>query len=320
VNLDYLENTMKKNQVVLSVAIVCSALFIVGAIESSVTVFSIGDSTMALYDTSNNNQQRGWGQMLPQFFDNEVTVVDAARGGRSSKSFYDEGLWSAVINQVKTGDYVFIQFAHNDEKTDTAYYTDPWTSYTDYLTRYVTETRARGGIPVFFTPICRRYFGADGKITATGQQIATFSPIIIVRGGQTLSIRLYAWCSTASKYFTSKSMSISGTTSIDTLFSTSVKELKSEKPASYVLFQNYPNPFNPSTTIEYQIPSGGTHNFVSLQVFDILGREVATLVNGTKPPGNHSVQWNAEKISSGVYFYCFHIGSFTETKKLLLLK
>jgi hypothetical protein len=154
----------------------------------------------------------------------------------------------------------------------------------------------------------------------TGQQIATFSPIIIVRGGQTLSIRLYAWCSTASKYFTSKSMSISGTTSIDTLFSTSVKVLKSEKPASYVLFQNYPNPFNPSTTIEYQIPSGGTHNFVSLQVFDILGREVATLVNGTKPPGNHSVQWNAEKISSGVYFYCFHIGSFTETKKLLLLK
>jgi lysophospholipase L1-like esterase len=160
---------MKNKRALFYAAIMSSALFIFGALESSVTVFTIGDSTMALYDTSNNNPQRGWAQMLPQFFDNGVTVVDAARGGRSSKSFYDEGLWSAVISQVKTGDYVFIQFAHNDEKTDTAYHTDPWTSYTDYLTRYVTDTRARGGIPVFFTPICRRYFGSDGKITATGQ-------------------------------------------------------------------------------------------------------------------------------------------------------
>jgi hypothetical protein len=91
-------------------------------------------------------------------------------------------------------------------------------------------------------------------------------------------------------------------------------------PASYSLFQNYPNPFNPSTTIEYQIPSGGTQNFVSLRVFDVLGHEAATLVNGTKQPGTYSVQWNAENIPCGVYFYRLHVGSFTETKKLLLLK
>jgi uncharacterized repeat protein (TIGR02543 family) len=139
-----------------------------GALNTSVTVYTIGDSTMAPYDTSNNNPQRGWAQMLPQFFSQDVAVVNAARGGRSSKSFYNEGLWSAVINQVNPGDYVFIQFAHNDEKTDTAYHTDPWTSYIDYLTRYVTETRARGGIPVFFTPIVRRYFDGTGHITATG--------------------------------------------------------------------------------------------------------------------------------------------------------
>ncbi|RPI06438.1 MAG: rhamnogalacturonan acetylesterase, partial [Ignavibacteriae bacterium] len=160
---------MNKKRVLWIGLVACSTLAMFGALDSPVTVFTIGDSTMAPYDTSNNNPQRGWAQMLPQFFDNGVTVVNAARGGRSSKSFYNEGLWSAVITQVKSGDYVFIQFAHNDEKTDTAYQTDPWTSYSDYLTRYATETRAKGGIPIFFTPICRRYFGADGKITATGR-------------------------------------------------------------------------------------------------------------------------------------------------------
>jgi pectin methylesterase-like acyl-CoA thioesterase/lysophospholipase L1-like esterase len=160
---------MKRNKIIAFSMIAIATILTIGAMGTSVTVYTIGDSTMAPYDTSNNNPQRGWAQMLPQFFDGQVTVVNAARGGRSSKSFYNEGLWANVISQVKTGDYVFIQFAHNDEKTDTTYHTDPWTSYTDYLTRYVTETRARGGIPVLFTPICRRYFGGDGLITATGQ-------------------------------------------------------------------------------------------------------------------------------------------------------
>ena len=137
--------------------------------QGTVTIYTIGDSTMAPYDTSNNNPQRGWCQVLSQFFNSNISIVDAARGGRSSKSFYNEGLWQTVINQVQPGDYVFIQFAHNDEKTDTAYQTFPWTSYTDYLTRYITETRAKGGIPILFTPIVRRYFGGDGLITATGQ-------------------------------------------------------------------------------------------------------------------------------------------------------
>jgi lysophospholipase L1-like esterase len=137
--------------------------------QQHITIYTIGDSTMAPYDTSNNNPQRGWGQVLSQFFTSDVSVVDAARGGRSSKSFYNEGLWQAVVNQVQPGDYVFIQFAHNDEKTDTAYQTDPWTSYQYYLSLYINETRAKGGIPVLFTPIVRRYFGGDGLITATGQ-------------------------------------------------------------------------------------------------------------------------------------------------------
>jgi len=97
-------------------------------------------------------------------------------------------------------------------------------------------------------------------------------------------------------------------------------------PSQYTLFQNYPNPFNPSTTIKYEIPlspfsqKGGQGGFVSLKVYDILGRIVATLVNGIESAGEHTIQWNAGNIPSGVYFYKLSAGNFMETKKLLLLK
>ena len=89
------------------------------------------------------------------------------------------------------------------------------------------------------------------------------------------------------------------------------------EPASYTLSQNYPNPFNPSTTISFSIPAKW---FVSLKVYDILGREVAVLVSEQLSAGNHSRLWNAEGLPSGVYFYRLQAGSFTETKKLILLR
>jgi hypothetical protein len=88
-------------------------------------------------------------------------------------------------------------------------------------------------------------------------------------------------------------------------------------PAQYILKQNYPNPFNPSTTIEYTIPQ---QSFVTIKIFDLLGREVAQMVNQKKDAGSYSVTWNASAISSGVYFYSLEAGSFTQTRKLLLLK
>ncbi|MBI2418509.1 MAG: T9SS type A sorting domain-containing protein [Ignavibacteriales bacterium] len=140
---------------------------------TNIKIFLIGDSTMCLYDTTNNNPQRGWGQMLPQFFNSSATIVNAAAGGRSSKSFYEEaGKWNTVISQVQPGDYVFIQFAHNDQKDPVLYpgfHTDPGSTYDQYLTAYVNETRAKGGIPVLFTPVCRFYFDSNGLITASGQ-------------------------------------------------------------------------------------------------------------------------------------------------------
>ncbi|MGD0591693.1 MAG: T9SS type A sorting domain-containing protein [Bacteroidota bacterium] len=88
-------------------------------------------------------------------------------------------------------------------------------------------------------------------------------------------------------------------------------------PASFILAQNYPNPFNPSTTIKFQIPSKG---FVTLKIYDIIGREVATLVNGFQEAGNYTVQWSAANLSSGVYWYRLTAGTFVQTNKMLLLK
>jgi hypothetical protein len=86
---------------------------------------------------------------------------------------------------------------------------------------------------------------------------------------------------------------------------------------SFQLEQNYPNPFNPDTKIQYQVSSNSQ---VSLKVFDVLGNEVATLVNEEKPAGNYEVEFNASQLSSGVYFYKLTAGSFTDTKKMILLR
>ena len=91
-------------------------------------------------------------------------------------------------------------------------------------------------------------------------------------------------------------------------------------PKSFSLNQNYPNPFNPSTTINYTIPNVGAQHTVSLQVFDMLGREVATLVNEKKSAGTFLVTWNAANMPSGVYFYRLQAGTYSETKKLIILK
>lgn len=98
---------------------------------------------------------------------------------------------------------------------------------------------------------------------------------------------------------------------------TSVNNHPSQLPAQYALYQNFPNPFNPSTVIRYQMP---VNSRATLKVYDVLGREIATLVDGEQSAGTHSVTFNAAGISSGTYFYRFQAGTYSETKKFSVLK
>jgi lysophospholipase L1-like esterase len=147
--------------------------------QAKTRIFTIGDSTMADYDTikySGDKEQRGWCQLFPMLLNKEVSLKNAAKNGRSSKSFYKE-IWVKLRDQLKPGDYVFIQFGHNDEKQNgmdtndndsTGRGTNPWNLYQKYLKLYVNEARERGAIPILFTPVVRRYF-TDGKLTQKAQ-------------------------------------------------------------------------------------------------------------------------------------------------------
>jgi hypothetical protein len=102
---------------------------------------------------------------------------------------------------------------------------------------------------------------------------------------------------------------------------TSVKSVAGVLPSDFVLHQNYPNPFNPSTTLTFSVPNtAGAKQVLSLRIYDLLGREMATLVNGVKPPGIYSVQWNAAGQSSGVYFVQLRSGNLSVTRKINLIR
>ncbi|MCH8325863.1 MAG: T9SS type A sorting domain-containing protein [Bacteroidetes bacterium] len=96
----------------------------------------------------------------------------------------------------------------------------------------------------------------------------------------------------------------------------------SNTPNSYSSSQNYPNPFNPSTTINYSIPNNlkGKNVNVVLSIYDVLGRKATTLVNAEQSPGNYKVQFNANTLASGIYFYRITAGKFIQSKKMILLK
>jgi len=128
----------------------------------------IGDSTMADKPTDPPNPEHGWGQMLPAFFRDPAMVVNHAVNGRSTKSFIDEGRWQQVLAELRPGDYVLIQFGHNDEKTgDPKRGTTPYGTYADNLRRFIRETRARGATPLLATPVARRKWDAQGRLVDT---------------------------------------------------------------------------------------------------------------------------------------------------------
>ncbi|NML58974.1 rhamnogalacturonan acetylesterase [Chryseobacterium cheonjiense] len=135
------------------------------------TLFLIGDSTMANKENPDKNPEHGWGQVLSQFFTAGIEIQNHAMNGRSSKSFRTEGRWAAIEKQLKKGDFVIIQFGHNDQKVkDSTKFTNPYTQYRANLERYVRETRAKGAIPILMTSIVRRNFNENGVLIDTHKE------------------------------------------------------------------------------------------------------------------------------------------------------
>ena len=131
---------------------------------SSFTIHLMGDSTMAEKDLSTGTPERGWGMMFQNFLDSGVNVVNYAQNGRSTKSFIDLGLWDKVFDAVSSGDYVFIEFGHNDAKeSDPARYAAAWGAYQDNLRTFIDGVREKGGTPVLLPPVARRWF-KEGKL------------------------------------------------------------------------------------------------------------------------------------------------------------
>lgn len=134
--------------------------------ENHITVFTIGDSTMA-NKKAGVFPETGWCQAFPAFVDQTVEIKNRAMNGRSSKSFITEGRWKAILDSLHEGDYVFIQFGHNDEKIqDSIRYAEPFTTYRKNLERFISETREKGATPILFTSIVRRKF-ENGFLTDT---------------------------------------------------------------------------------------------------------------------------------------------------------
>jgi lysophospholipase L1-like esterase len=144
------------------------ALVLVGARWSPpVTVYLAGDSTMAP-KLAEKRPETGWGEALQPCFDSAtVRVENRARNGRSTRTFIEEGLWRAITDSLRAGDYVFIQFGHNDESKEKVDRYTPPDAYRANLTRFVDDVRARGATPVLLTPLMRRSFDPAGHVRDT---------------------------------------------------------------------------------------------------------------------------------------------------------
>lgn len=164
---------MKKGLVCILVALLALTAFTES--EKQITVFMIGDSTMANKSITGGKPERGWGHVLGGFFTEDIIVDNHAVNGRSSKSFIDEGRWDKVLSRIKPGDYVVIQFGHNDEKPKADRHTDPGTTFDANLERFVNESRERGATPILMNAIVRRNFLAPcdqpGHIVASDNQV-----------------------------------------------------------------------------------------------------------------------------------------------------
>jgi lysophospholipase L1-like esterase len=168
--------------------IYCTLLFIILSLiafrpaQKTTTIFLIGDSTVADYSLESDYQDKrfplnGWGQVFQSFFKKDslsrlknliktdsVNVIDKAKGGRSTRTFFEEGRWTEVYKALKKNDIVMMQFGHNDAAVDKPERYVNLTGYKEFLRLYVNQTREKGAIPILITPVNRNYPWKDGKL------------------------------------------------------------------------------------------------------------------------------------------------------------
>lgn len=150
---------------IIAIPIFLCFLFAFAPVKET-NIWLIGDSTMA-WKKPERDPESGWGEGLKQLVNSKATVHNHAASGRSARSFVTEKRWAAVLDSIRPGDYVVIQFGHNDQKPDPTLYTDPFTSYKEFLEKFIDETRAKKGIPVVCSSIVRRHFDSEGNLIDT---------------------------------------------------------------------------------------------------------------------------------------------------------
>lgn len=163
---------MKKRglHIILLFVLVIAGSF-TGAPKKKIRIWLIGDSTMCYYEPS-RAPVTGWGMPFANFFDSTVTVENRARGGRSTRTFISENRWQHVADSLQEGDYVLMQFGHNDEAKEERY-KDRYTPVPDYklnLTKFIMESRAKKAIPVIITPVTRMRFDKEGNMQETHKE------------------------------------------------------------------------------------------------------------------------------------------------------
>lgn len=135
--------------------------------KSPVTIFIAGDSTAA-QKLPEKRPETGWGEMLGQHFkDGKIKIDNRAQNGRSTRTFIAENRWQAIVDHLKKGDYVFIQFGHNDESKEKVDRYTPPADYRANLIKFINETRGKNATPVLLTPVMRRKFDKDGNFVDT---------------------------------------------------------------------------------------------------------------------------------------------------------
>ncbi len=179
---------MKFRTLVCCLISVMTFSFITKAAETDITVFMAGDSTMSIKEVK-DYPETGWGMPFSYFFNDHVKVDNRAKNGRSTKTFISEQRWQGILTELKAGDYVFIQFGHNDQsKHKVDRYTPP-AEFRHNLSQFIAQTKEKNAFPILMTPITRRYFSDDGTI----KKLIRFMLILSVKWPKRLRWSLLIW-------------------------------------------------------------------------------------------------------------------------------